>query len=199
MSDMLQIMKSNTSRKLNEAKYFHFQMVAEFKKSKKEYIYHLNAFLNAARSVTFVMQKEFKSSDGFGPWYIEFRASIPQVYKDFIEIRNISVKEKSIEPLVLSGRLNLFPKGLKLAAKSSVEIAFTPDPVTKKAEITVTYSNGKVERSTRPLMMDFVIYEEGDKEGQAIIIDDFMRVSREYLLFLEDAARECERKFTAQK
>ena len=62
------MMYSDTKRKLEEAKYFLKQM----QKNKNQYhpfIYNLSAFLSAARSITFFMQKLYKKAPNFNKWY----------------------------------------------------------------------------------------------------------------------------------
>lgn len=59
---------TSTRDKLNETRYF-----LECMKASSFHVdafrYNLSAFLSAARSVTFVMQKEFSSIAGFNGWY----------------------------------------------------------------------------------------------------------------------------------
>lgn len=59
---------SQTQDKFEEAEYF----LNEMSKSVRDWIrfkYNLSAFLCAFRSVTFVMQKEYKDVNGFEDWY----------------------------------------------------------------------------------------------------------------------------------
>ena len=59
---------TNTRDKLNEAKHF----LAEMKRVSSDinkFRYELTAFLNASRSITQIMQKEFSEKDGFAEWY----------------------------------------------------------------------------------------------------------------------------------
>ncbi len=61
---------SKSKLKYNEAKYFYEQMKSKFKEGKtEEFKYCINAFLSSARSVFFVMQKEFRKYKGFDEWY----------------------------------------------------------------------------------------------------------------------------------
>jgi len=61
---------SKSRAKLNEAKYFYEQMESNYKEGKTEEFKHcINAFLSSARSVTFVIQKEFRKYKGFDEWY----------------------------------------------------------------------------------------------------------------------------------
>lgn len=66
--------------------------------------YELNAFLSAARSVTFLMQKEMAHVPGFPDWWAEKQRELKadSVARFFLELRNFSQKEGRIS-LVGSG------------------------------------------------------------------------------------------------
>jgi len=57
--------------------------------------YELNAFLSAARSVTFLLQKEFAAVDGFGACWNTERAKLgaDEAARFFLDLRNFSQKE----------------------------------------------------------------------------------------------------------
>lgn len=57
--------------------------------------YQLNAFLSSARSVTFLLQKEFATVPGFAEWWEERRIEIRQdgAARFFLEMRNHSQKQ----------------------------------------------------------------------------------------------------------
>jgi hypothetical protein len=57
--------------------------------------YELNAFLSAARSVTFLLQKEMNHVDGFDQWWREQQDRLRQdaAARFFLELRNFSQKE----------------------------------------------------------------------------------------------------------
>ncbi len=59
---------TNTKQKLLEAKYFLERMI-ENESDRNVFKYNLSAFLAAFRSVTMIMQKEFKEVPGFTDWY----------------------------------------------------------------------------------------------------------------------------------
>ena len=61
-------MVTDTMDKLNEAKYF-LKSMNDNTPEREAFKYNLSAFLAAARSVTFIMQKEFDSIKGFKDWY----------------------------------------------------------------------------------------------------------------------------------
>jgi len=60
--------------------------------------YELNAFLSAARSVTFILQKEFSSVPGFEDWLNKERAELGKdsAARFFRDLRNYSQKEGRI-------------------------------------------------------------------------------------------------------
>lgn len=57
--------------------------------------YELNAFLSAARSVIFLLQKEFAPVAGFNEWWTADRASLgaDEAARFFLELRNFSQEE----------------------------------------------------------------------------------------------------------
>lgn len=63
--------------------------------------YELNAFLSAARSVTFLLQKEMASVPGFGAWYEDQRRLLKgdPAASFFLNLRNFSQKEGKV-PLI---------------------------------------------------------------------------------------------------
>lgn len=76
-------MKNPTRQKLQEAEYFLSKMEEVFEND-DFFSYNLSAFLSAARSITFHMQKQYKHQDGFNDWYCqkqkEMRADCKLVY-----------------------------------------------------------------------------------------------------------------------
>jgi hypothetical protein len=57
--------------------------------------YELNAFLSSARSVTFLLQKEFANVQGFEAWWVADRAKLgeDEAARFFLELRNFSQKQ----------------------------------------------------------------------------------------------------------
>jgi hypothetical protein len=60
--------------------------------------YELNAFLSSARSVTFLLQKEFAAVNGFEAWWVADRSKLgaDTAARFFLELRNFSQKEGSV-------------------------------------------------------------------------------------------------------
>ncbi|MDD5510536.1 MAG: hypothetical protein PHI12_06995 [Dehalococcoidales bacterium] len=63
-------MKNSTRRKVEEAKYFLHMMKQTFEDDDC-FSYNLSAFLSAARSITYHMQKQYKRRSGFTEWYCQ--------------------------------------------------------------------------------------------------------------------------------
>lgn len=82
--------------RLTEAEHFARQMCAE--PDLTILGYELNAFLSAARSVTFLLQKEFAHVDGFSTWWAEDRTTLgaDSAARFFLELRNFSQKQGPI-------------------------------------------------------------------------------------------------------
>lgn len=68
--------------------------------------YELNAFLSAARSVSFLMQKELAHVDGFAEWWelqrVQLRAD--RAARFFLELRNFSQKQGRVSVVGSGGR-----------------------------------------------------------------------------------------------
>lgn len=62
-------MMNQTRFKLDEASYFLSIMKQTFNDDSNNFIYNLNAFISAARSITFFMQEQYTQKDGFKNWY----------------------------------------------------------------------------------------------------------------------------------
>ncbi|MDX6610691.1 MAG: hypothetical protein QOF85_2619 [Solirubrobacterales bacterium] len=78
--------------RLLEAEYFLKRMARE---RGEAFGYNLNAFLSAARSVTFLLQKEYSKIDGFAEWWAleQARLAADSAARFFVELRNYSQKE----------------------------------------------------------------------------------------------------------
>lgn len=81
--------------RLLEAEYFLKRMAGE---RGEAFGYNLNAFLSAARSVTFLLQKEYSKVDCFAEWWALEQATLADdpAARFFLELRNYSQKEGRI-------------------------------------------------------------------------------------------------------
>lgn len=185
---------SKSRSKFNEAKYFYEQMESKFKERKNEEFKHcINAFLSSARSVTFVLQKEFGKYKGFDEWYElqkekKFKAG---KIKKFVTLRNISLKEEPINPRYVFGVF--FEKGVKVEpgddfiietdASSYVRHYYKPGKLTRKKVIDENINN--INKPNIFLNCEF-------KEIPSVNLFD---ICKKYLSILIDLVTECEKKF----
>jgi len=185
---------SKSREKFNEAKYFYEQMKSKFKERKTEEFKHcINAFLSSTRSVTFVLQKEFKKYKGFDEWY---ELQIEKKFKDekikkFVTLRNISLKEEPINPRYIFGVL--FEKGIKMGpndeftietdASSYVRHHYKPGKATEKKLI---------EENINSMKKPNIFFSCEFKEIPKI---NLFNICEKYLSILIDLVTECEKKF----
>jgi len=82
--------------RLQEAEYFARRLSRH--RDSTPFGYELNAFLSAARSVTFLLQKELSHVDGFAAWWQRERQvlSKDEAARFFLELRNFSQKQGPI-------------------------------------------------------------------------------------------------------
>lgn len=86
---------TNTERKLGEAKYFLKQLTADF----VYFDYILSAYLNAARSVTWIMRYEFNKVVGWEGWFKSCQISDKEykLLKEINDFRILSAKKTGIK------------------------------------------------------------------------------------------------------
>lgn len=88
---------SETEKKLRESQYFYNQMLENYAEPEK-FEFNLQAFLSAARSVTFVMQKEYSKKPNFEEWYELKRKEMQadEMLRFFHKARTVSIHEKPV-------------------------------------------------------------------------------------------------------
>src|SRR5688500_19302658 len=81
-----------TENKLEEAKYF-FNRMKENIANPKVLGFNPSAFINAARSVTWFMQKEYSDNPRFKSWYVSKRKELEEdkVCKFFHDLRTANI------------------------------------------------------------------------------------------------------------
>lgn len=88
----------DTQQKFDEAAYF-LGKCAKYYHVPLEFQFNLNAFIQALRNTTFILQSEPKKPDGFESWYVrkqtEMRKS--ELMRSFVQARNIIVKQSSLK------------------------------------------------------------------------------------------------------
>lgn len=86
---------TNTERKLDEARYF----LGQLNLSDPYFDYILSAFLNAARSTTWIMRHEFCEVEGWETWFNKCDISIEEksLLKKINELRILSTKQTGVK------------------------------------------------------------------------------------------------------
>ena len=185
---------SKSREKLNEAKYFYEQMESNYKEGKTEEFKHcINAFLSSARSVTFVIQKEFKKYKGFDEWYElqkEKKFNDERLIK-FVTLRNISLKEEPINPRYIFGVM--FEKGIKLNPKDEFIIETDVSSyVSHHYKPSKSTKSNVIEENIRNLKKADIFYSCMFAEIPEVNLFDICEF---YLSVLSDLVSECEKKF----
>ena len=114
---------TETDDKFGEAHYFIEKMMHEYHEP-MAFRYNLNAFLQALRNVTFVLQKDLSHRYGFQEWYMkrQYTMKKDQLLPKFAEGRNIVVKQWSLE-MNSKAEIGLFRgRTLKLAFSMDVPV-----------------------------------------------------------------------------
>lgn len=89
----------DTTQKYNEAEYF-LGLMKENVEDRQKFKYNFSAFVSAARSITFLLQKEVSKNQGFDEWYCKKQMQMEQdeLFKFFKKKRNYILKEGLINP-----------------------------------------------------------------------------------------------------
>ena len=185
-----------TRKKLAEAIYFIEQTELQFKQQLQSFEFNLNAFVNAARNITFVMQKEYSKVDGFTEWYDSQKIHSDAEAKKFINLRNISLKQKSISSNKFSIRSDFGPDGLRVQGISKVlsdPIKFD-EPIPEFSYVTINDKNGE-RRVKYNLTVDFSVIEMYDDGKKTVEFLSFLHEGRAYISMLTSLIEDVEAKF----
>lgn len=215
------------SDKLYEAKYNFRRMREEVILIPQEsgathihrFRFHTNAFVNAARSVTFIIQKQYRGLHGgnFDDWYAKQQAQLSQ-QKVFVELRNVIQKEGNRLPLFksksiapdgnilhytwdYSGEGQKQMKAFTLILSEKYEIGrtisdemdfekFIKEGI-QRVETIILNSKGPLVKLERSLIID-------DK-GTEVTFEEFLDMCNQYLNILEQIVDEGERLFSAHQ
>lgn len=194
---------TETRKKLREAHYF-FELTHKlFNAQSPDFEFHLNAFANAARNVTFVMQKEFSKAKGFKEWWEAHPTKTDEEMAKFVNLRNVSVKEKSVGHNLFSLKHDFGPGGLHVVGhKGPTSVVsdriYFGGPIPDHTYVTVKDDNGE-RRVKVKLVHDFSVIESYDHDTKQVKFDNFIAEAGTYLEKLDALVEECEGKFTTPK
>lgn len=91
--------RSSTLKRLREAGFFLEKMNETYLTPDHQFDCYMTAYIMIARSVTWIMQSEFRHKDGFSEWFKEKQVShqIEQLLKKFRTVRNSISKQKPLD------------------------------------------------------------------------------------------------------
>ncbi len=191
-------MQSDTREKLGEATYFNEQMRAAFRDNKSEHIYLMNAFISAARSVTFVMNKEYAYIEGFKDWWKSNEIIKSPSFEKFNALRTITEHEKTVSRsgTVFGATFN-FGDGLE--SKDGVVMAgfdFEGDrPTAFVRTINQDGSEREVDGIASEVREDFNVTAYHDHGKKEVKIESFLSEAETYFMAVKKIVSECESKF----
>lgn len=181
---------TNTERKLDEARYFLNKLIPHY----PYFDYILSAYLNAARSTTWIMRNEFSQVDGWEEWFKNCEISEEEVnlLKNINQLRILSTKQSGIKTKFRFADF-LIPDEEYLPA-----IEKLLDDLEEGEEVTMTLS----EVGTNDISS--LSEEEHMVRGRVKLTKDQSEMSREsidnlckrYFIFLEKKVNDCVRIFS---
>lgn len=175
-------------QKLNETKQFYNDALKNFEKNEPEYIHYLNACVNSARSVTFILQKTGRNlnKQKFDKWYEQEKSKIfDKEDNDFVSLRNISEKQKPInsKQRIISGTI-----GAPNQKFENVCARIKLETLTAEAR---SISDGKsISVPTSPVGKDIVVEEFDDDKKKIVRKEHFIKSLGLYIAKLETIVKD---------
>jgi len=186
---------TDTRCKLEEAKYFLGQM-EDTVWNPMTFAYNLSAFLSAARSVIFFMQKEFQHFSRFDKWYKNKREEMKNYdYEFFKDLRNETMHRRPVLP-TRSPFAEFFVNGVSIGTNviSPKNKGVTEIIHSKNVSVIIDEDNNIVPRQSTmsphesKVTAHLPYYVEGKKE-------DIVKLCSKHIANLEKLVDECEKRF----
>lgn len=183
----------NTEFKLNEAKFFLNKLEENYSKY-PDFDYYLNAFINSARSVLWIMKKEFNKIDEWLKWHDSYE--VKKEEDEFLKkINDLRVQSVKIAPLTTSEQINL--EIIEDTITDEVKNFFKKADG-KKVDVTLSTEN---EESSEELINDQngVTFKVKVKDGYLFVNEfpdgDILEVCKTYFSWLQKIVKECVKLF----
>jgi hypothetical protein len=182
----MEVTMTDTREKLLEAKYFSERM-KEKQSDRDAFKYNLSAFLAAARSVTFIMQREFDNVRGFKEWYNEKQSEMQndETMRLLNDKRVMTIHQQPVRP------------------RAHVNISISEHvTISESISIVITRADGTVERrESEPTPPPAPAETEATTEWRWYFDElpekDVVTVCEEHIVKLETLVAECESQFTS--
>lgn len=148
---------TSTERKLDEAKYFYRRLNID----DPYFDYNLSAFLNAARSITWVMRHEFHKVEGWNKWFQEYNVTTQgkQLLTEINDLRIEATKKAGLKTNLFFLQTDFlvyekfYPELERFRNLEDGEYLLSLEPITDKPvehdEDTITIV-GEISRSDKP-------------------------------------------------
>ena len=183
--------------KVEEAAYHLREVHAAFLAADPNLVHALNAFLSAAQSVIWTLNKAFSKRSGYTKWQEARSGRLPPDAKLFKELRNVSVKEAPVRnnSVIVEFRLG---DGTSQAGLGPHETFTSPFINSLTGQVlgkaTVTSADAKTTREVDALALhDFGV--EVTSDGKTHSLPAFVTAGRTYLAALAREIAETERRF----
>ena len=181
-------MSTDTKKKLAETRFF-FEKLEE-NHFEAPFDFYLSAFISAARSVTFMMQKEYKHIEGWQAWYESkfVDSDVKKLLRKFNDMRTRTIHTQT-----------LATKGAAVILMSEEAITeelrkFMEKNAGKKAEVTLQRL-GDIDKSVT-IVSNNTLTVTGEFDLIRIAEDfsneDILQPCKRYLALLEAWVTECE-------
>lgn len=177
---------NDTSIKLDEVIFFFEQLKLNIIRY-PFCAFYLSAFISAARSVTFIMQKEYAYVNGFREWWKNYDKSFLDKFND---LRVIIIHQKY--PAMSQRITTFFGNGLNIPGGTTVEI-----PINLNASHQSVVTTSKGTPATQIIELDITTYYENQEkiDKKDVKFDAFVEEANQYLELLRKIVNECESKF----
>jgi len=180
---------TNTERKLDEAKYF--LTLLDIDDPYFDYI--LSAFLNAARSIAWVMRHEYNKINGWENWYSKYclTEKAKQLLKEINELRILATKKEGVKTDFYFLQTDMFieeefyPELKKISKLEDGDYILSIEPFSEKKTDTSDQESirflGQIDKSER---------EYADTREKLKI------TCEEYLNLMEEVVKSCTKEFS---
>jgi len=182
---------TDTEFKFKEAKYF-LSLLSRRSTIGEKFDFLLNAFVNSARSITWIMKAEFSKVDGWRKWYNSKKANEEEkkLLRLFNEMRISSTKIKPLKTALVIVFSVIIPKDDKVTYKELNEI-LKPG----KVKVTLYKKGAKVRKPSKGVLFKKVKIEEICRPIREYSEEDALKLCKKYFAFLENLVNECVEKF----
>ncbi len=166
---------------------FHKTREAQDLGNLKEFEYFLHSLIVMARSITSIIQKEFKHHPKFEKWYPPVQKKLQEdaLCKYFVNQRNIILKEGSTEKVATINPIGFPSQKVKSGTHFSIR------KKDGKIECKMVDENGNDIKGK--IVLRHKYYFKGKEDTQALIL------IHQYLRMLEDIVTDCKRTFRSKR